>query len=107
MNVKYLRPIPNYIAKKIRKIDEQTFQDGNSRFYAYFAKMKDELVKITVACKSYKSQWFCKQVAIHGVHSEKCYVKDIEYGNRRRVRAKICIIFRAIYDMRNSVATVS
>ncbi len=79
MNVKYLRPIPNYIAKKIRKIDEQTFQDGNSRFYAYFAKMKDELVKITVACKSYKSQWFCKQVAIHGVHSEKCYVKDIEY----------------------------
>lgn len=51
MNVKYLRPIPNYIAKKIRKIDEQTFQDGNSRFYAYFAKMKDELVKITVACK--------------------------------------------------------
>lgn len=80
MNVKYLKPIPNHIAKKIRKIDEQTYQDGNSRFYAYFAKMKDELVKITVACKSYKGQWFCKQVAIHGVHSDKCYVKDIEYG---------------------------
>ena len=78
MNVKYLRPIPNYIAKKIRKIDEQTFQDGNSRFYAYFAKMKDELVKITVACKSYKSQWFCKQVAIHGVHRSEEHTSELQ-----------------------------
>ncbi len=80
MDIKYLRPIPNYIAKKIRAIDEKIFNDGYVRFYAYFAKLKGELIKITVACKNYKGQWFCKQVAVHGVHSNKCYVRDMEYG---------------------------
>lgn len=42
------------------------------------AKMKGELVKITVACKNYKGQWFCKQVAVHGIHSENCLVRDME-----------------------------
>ncbi len=80
MNIKDLKPIPAYIAKRIRNKDMKNFQGGNVRFYAYFAKMKGELVKITVACKTYKNQWFCKQVAVHGVHSDVCYVKDMEYG---------------------------
>ncbi len=79
MNIENLKPIPAYIAKRIRNKDIKSRQDGSVRFYAYFAKIKDELVKITVACKSYKNQWFCKQVAVHGVHSEICYVKDLEY----------------------------
>ena len=79
MNIKNLRPIPAYISIRIKKRDEKNFSYGNVRFYAYFAKMKGELVKITVACKNYKNQWFCKQVAVHGVHSEICYVKDLEY----------------------------
>ena len=82
METKYIRPIPNNIAKRIRAKDEKYFEEGfgGVRFYAYFAKVKDELVKITVACKHYKGQWFCKQVAAHGVHSDMCYVKDMEYG---------------------------
>ncbi len=79
MNIENLKPIPAYIAKRIRNKDIKSWQNGSVRFYAYFAKIKDELVKITVACKSYKNQWFCKQVAVHGVHSEICYVKDLEY----------------------------
>lgn len=77
MNSKDIKPIPNYIAKIIKKQDERN--NGYVNFYAYFAKIKGELVKITVACKHYKKQWFCKQVAVHGVHSDKCLVRDLEY----------------------------
>lgn len=76
---KYIKPIPNYIAKRIRNKDKRCAYYGNARFYAYFAKMKGELVKITVACKNYEKQWFCKQVAVHGVHSDTCLVRDMEY----------------------------
>ncbi len=79
MNIKDIKPIPNYIAKKIRKIDEQSNYGGNVRFYAYLTKMNGELVKITVACKHYFNQWFCKQVAVHGIHSAECFVRDMEY----------------------------
>ena len=74
-----IRPIPQSIAKKIRKLDEGNGDDGYVRCYAYLARMGKELVKITVACKSYKKQWFCKQVAVHGVHSDECLVRDMEY----------------------------
>ncbi len=81
MEIKNLKPIPNYIAQRIRKIDEQSnYYYGSTRFYAYLSKIDGELVKITVACKNYKNQWFCKQVAVHGIHSENCFVKDMEYS---------------------------
>lgn len=67
---KYIKPIPKQIALRIRKKDANRQSYGYVRFYAYLAKMKGELVKITVACKNYKGQWFCKQVAVHGIHSE-------------------------------------
>lgn len=79
MEFKDIKPIPEYIAKRIRAKDMKNSQYGNVRFHAYFTKIKGELVKITVACKIYKNQWFCKQVAVHGVHSDKCFVKDMEY----------------------------
>ena len=73
-----IRPIPKYIAKIIKRKDKNYF--SGIRFYAYYATIKKELVKITVACKDYEKQWFCKQVAVHAVHSDFCYVKDIEYS---------------------------
>ena len=39
-----------------------------------------ELVKVTVAVKCRKKHWYCKQVAVHGLHSEICFVKDISYN---------------------------
>lgn len=74
-----IRPIPQSIAKKIRKLDESDREGNGTRCYAYLARMGKELVKITVACKSYANQWFCKQVAVHGVHSDECLVRDMEY----------------------------
>ena len=41
--------------------------------------MQGELVKVTVAVKHYRKKWFCKPIAWHGIHSDKCFVKDIEY----------------------------
>jgi len=75
---KFIKPIPQYIAKRIRKIDEKSQAYGYVRFYAYFTKMQGELVKVTVACKNHQKQWFCKQVAVHGVHAENCLVRDME-----------------------------
>ena len=79
-DAKYIKPIPKYISKRIRRLDDNVLaQYGSVRHYAYFTKIKGELVKITVACKNYRNQWFCKQVAVHGVHSEQCLVRDMEY----------------------------
>lgn len=80
LDQKYIKPIPQRIAKQIRNKDERSGNYSNVRFYAYFAKIKGELVKITVACKNYEKQWFCKQVAVHGVHSKNCLVRDMEYN---------------------------
>lgn len=74
---KYIKPIPNYIAKIIKNKDKYSYE-GQISFYAYLSKIKGELVKITVVCKHYKKQWFCKQVAVHGVYSDKCLVRDME-----------------------------
>lgn len=73
---KDIKQIPNYIAKKIKQKSMNSF----SNFFSYLTKIKGELVRITVVCKEYDKQWICKQVAVHGVHSEKCLVRDIEYS---------------------------
>ncbi|MDD4815515.1 MAG: PcfJ domain-containing protein [Clostridia bacterium] len=76
-----IKPIPKYILKLIKQKDKQSYQkySGQTRFYSYFAKYNKELVQIIVALKNKNKNWYCKQVAIHGVHSEKCIVKDMEY----------------------------
>ena len=80
IEMKYIRPIPQYIANRIRRLDDNPIDPyGNIRFYAYLTTIKGELVKITVACKNYRKQWFCKQVAVHGIHSAICFVRDMEY----------------------------
>lgn len=76
-----VKPIPKYILKRIKSKDLKLYPDqpGNVRFYAYLVVIEKELVKITVAVKNKNREWFCKQVAIHGIKSTKCMVKDMAY----------------------------
>ena len=76
-----IKPIPKYILNQIRKADNKNYPnpDGHVRCYAYLTTWKNELVKVTVAVKNRYKKWYCKQVAVHGLNSEKCFVKDMEY----------------------------
>ena len=81
MKIERIKLIPKAIENKIRKLDRQWYdQVSNVRFFSYLVIQKGELVKITVAVRTHKKSWYCKQVAVHGLHSEKCYLKDIEYN---------------------------
>ncbi|MDD3397594.1 MAG: hypothetical protein PHR96_03540, partial [Clostridia bacterium] len=81
MEEKDIKPIPKYILKLIKQKDNQSYEkySGKTRFYSYFAKIKNELLQITVAVKNKNKTWHCKQVAIHGMHSDKCLIKDMEF----------------------------
>lgn len=81
MRICDIRPIPKRILAIIRQADEQKFPrpNGHVRFYSYLTTARRELIKVTVAVKHIRKKWFCKQVAIHGLYSSKCYVKDMEY----------------------------
>ena len=76
-----IKSIPKYIVKKIQKQDIIFCpkQDGGLRYYSYLTKNSGELVKVTVAVRNRRKQWYCKQVAVHGVHSERCFVKDMVF----------------------------
>ena len=76
-----IRPIPKYILNLIKKKDKELYPnpDGHVRCYAYLTTWKKELIKVTVAVKHRYKKWYCKQVAIHGLNSDKCFVKDMEY----------------------------
>ena len=78
---KDIRPIPKYILKAIMQKDKKRYPTpaGANRFYAYLAVWKKELVKVTVVVKNHRRKWYCKQVAVHGLRSERCLVKDLEY----------------------------
>ena len=83
MTAKDIRPIPNYIMKEIYKRDMkiEPWQTSIVRFYAYLTVWKKELVKVTVAVSTIQNKhWVCKQVAVHGIHSPECYVRDMEYN---------------------------
>ena len=81
MKPENIKPIPKYILKKIKKADKERHPTpiGILRFYSYFTKNSGELVKMTVAVKHRYKKWYCKQVAIHGLHSDKCWVKDMAF----------------------------
>ena len=76
-----IKDIPNYILEKIKKQDKKNLPYGcnQRRFYAYLTKFNGELAKVTVAVKNRHKNWYCKQVAVHGIHSKECLVKDMEY----------------------------
>ena len=79
MLIEKIKPIPKYIVEKIRKRDAIRYPDphGNTRFYSYLTKNDGELVKVTVAVRHRYKNWHYKQVAVHGVHSDRCVVKDM------------------------------
>lgn len=81
MKIEKIKPIPKYMMKRIHKAEETNplRNSGYTRFYSYLTKNDGELVKITVACKNKLNspRWRCKQVVIHGIHSDKCFLKDI------------------------------
>lgn len=81
MKIEKIKPIPKYIREKIHQYDKKFYNGTYARnhFYSYLTKNDGELVKITVAVKEKKNKWCCKQVAVHGVHSDKCFVKDMEF----------------------------
>ena len=76
-----IKPIPKYILKQIKKRDLKRYPEPNgiTRFYAYLTKNDGELVKVTVAVRNRYKNWYCKQVAVHGIHSDKCFVKDMVF----------------------------
>ena len=82
MKIKNIKPIPKFIIERIRKADLETYpeQSGVTRFYAYLTKNSGELVKVTVAVKNKHKKWYCKQCAVHGVHSDRCFLKDMAYS---------------------------
>lgn len=81
MKIEKIRPIPKYIVELIKKKDIAYCpeQSGHTRFYSYLTKNDGELVKVTVAVKTRYNKWYCKQVAVHGIHSTDCFIKDIIY----------------------------
>ena len=87
MNPNYIKPIPKRIERQILNYDAQHNTYTGLRFYAYLTTIQKELVKVTVAIRNKgKKTRLIKQVAIHGVFSDKCLVKDMEYsfmGNYR------------------------
>lgn len=82
MKFENIKPIPKYIVERIRKTDLKTYpeQNGSTRFYSYLTKNSGELVKVTVAVKNKYKKWYCKQCAVHGVHSDRCFLKDMCYS---------------------------
>ena len=83
MTAEKIKPIPKYILKKIEKQDKKDYPIGSPfrRFYAYLTRYKKELIQITVAVKHHHKKLYYKQVAVHGVHTNKCFVKDMAFYN--------------------------
>ncbi|MDD3832231.1 MAG: PcfJ domain-containing protein [Clostridia bacterium] len=81
MEPKNIKPIPKSIESKIRRLDKKDCPAQKGlRFYAYLTTLDKELVKITVAMRNNRrGEQFIKQVAVHGVYSDNCLVRDLEY----------------------------
>ena len=78
IEIKHIRKIPQYMIKLIKKTDEaQHNPSGETRYYKYFTRFNKELCEVTVAVRNYRKNWLCKQVIVHGIHSDKCYLQDI------------------------------
>ena len=82
MKMEKIKPIPQKMVAAIKRLDKKQYpaQDRHLRFYSYMATNDKELVRITVAVKNHRNNWYCKQVIVHGVHSDKCFLKDIKFS---------------------------
>ena len=81
MKVEKIKPVPKYIVERIKRYDKEnlTCAPGHTRFYSYLTKNDGELVKVTVAVRHHYKQWLYKQVAVHGLNSKECFVKDMVF----------------------------
>lgn len=81
MKIEKIKPIPKSILALIKRADKRINPkpNGNTRFYAYLTTNDKELVKVTVAVKHKKNEWYYKQCAVHGIHSDNCFVKDMVF----------------------------
>ena len=75
---KHIKPIPDSLLKRLEKIDSESLE--KIRFYRYYTIFNRELCMVYVAAKTYRRKRYFKQVAVHGIHSPECLVKDIEYS---------------------------
>lgn len=75
-----IKPIPKYMLERIRKLDKKlnSTPSGTNRFYTYFTKFRNELCNVTVAVRNKYKKWYCKQVVVHGIHTDNVYLRDIE-----------------------------
>jgi len=82
MKAKDIKSIPKHILSKIlaQDLKDCPTQKGPTRIYSYLTSIKNDLVKITVAVKTYRGKQYAKQVAVHGVKSNLCFVRDMEYN---------------------------
>ncbi len=80
IEIKDIKPITNVMLKRIKKLDNKLIEkpSGNTRFYTYFTKFKNELCSVTVAVRNHYKKWYCKQVVVHGLHSKDVLLRDIE-----------------------------
>ena len=76
---KNIRKIPKYMLNLIQKKDKEFYPkpDGHTRYYTYYTKYNKELCSVTVAVRNKYKKWYCKQVIVHGVHSDKVWLQDI------------------------------
>ena len=77
MKIDKIKSIPKKFLADIKK--RETKPDGHTRYYSYLTTNDRELVKVTVAVKHHQGKLYYKQCAVHGLHSAKCFVKDMEY----------------------------
>ena len=77
MKVDKIKPIPKNIIAAIKK--RETKIDGYTRYYAYLTTNDRELVKVTVAVKYKGKEMYYKQCAVHGLRSDKCFVRDMDF----------------------------
>ena len=79
IDIKDIKPISNVMLNRIKKLDNKLIEKptGNTRFYTYFTKFKNELCSVTVAVRNHYKKWYCKQVVVHGLHTNKVYLQDI------------------------------
>ena len=79
IKIKNIRKIPQYMLDLIKKKDLEDCpeQNGNTRFYKYFTQYRHELCEVIVAVRNYRKKWFCKQVVVHGINTDKVYLQDI------------------------------
>ena len=79
MKIEKIKPIPKYLLERIKKLDTKKNPNPSKfvRYYSYLTKNDGELVKVTVAVRNQRNNWYYKQVAVHGIDSDICFVKDM------------------------------